>query len=157
MGGDGSPEFLGRSVASASDVNGDGYDDILIGAPQAYGGSGRSYLVLGKPSGGATDTSVSSAHASFLGEIEGDLAGFSVASAGDVNKDGYADILIGAPDYLTARIGRAYLVLSDECAYRLAGDVNDDCRFDLVDFAISSANWLTNCDDTPTHPGCVLK
>ena len=98
-----SPEdHSGCAIAGAGDVNGDGYDDILIGAENAKGGNpweknaGRAYLFLGKSSGWAMDTSVSEADAFYHGEDANDLLGGSVAGAGDVNGDGYDDIMIGA-------------------------------------------------------------
>jgi len=100
-------DLAGTSVASAGDVNGDGYDDILIGAPEDNeGGSnaGAAYLILG-PVSGTID--LGTAHAKILGR-SWSSAGTSVASAGDVNGDGYDDILIGAPTGSTG--GRAFLV-----------------------------------------------
>ena len=113
--GEKAEDYSGR-VAGAGDVNGDGYDDILIsancnddGAPDA----GQTYLILGKASGWSMDTDLSNADASFWGEGEDDLSGSSVACAGDINRDGYDDILIGAPyddegGYLA---GQTYLIL----------------------------------------------
>jgi predicted nucleic acid-binding Zn-ribbon protein len=92
-------DYAGYSVAGAGDVNGDGYDDVLIGAHYDEGGgssSGQTYLILGKSSGWSMDTDLSNADASFIGEDSTDWSGYSVAGAGDVNDDGYYDILIGA-------------------------------------------------------------
>jgi len=97
--GEDADDASGRQVAGAGDVNGDGYDDILIGANgDDDGGSsaGQTYLVLGKASGWAMDTDLSNANASFWGEDSNDYSGFSTAGAGDVNGDGYDDIIIGA-------------------------------------------------------------
>ena len=61
----------GCSVAGAGDVNGDGYDDILIGAIVNDAGgtwAGQTYLILGNASGWAMDTDLSNAEASFIGE-----------------------------------------------------------------------------------------
>ncbi len=98
-------DYAGFSIASSGDVNGDGFDDILIGADEndesAYR-AGQAYLIFGKESGWSMDSNLANAAgASFLGERANHRAGFSVAFAGDVNGDGYDDILIGAPYYDT--------------------------------------------------------
>ena len=105
----GSSQF-GISVASAGDVNGDGYADLLVGAYLYNSGQGRAYLYLGSGSGlGATPA------LTFTGEATGDQYGLSVASAGDVNGDGYADLVVGARGYNSSQ-GRAYLYMGNESA-----------------------------------------
>jgi len=106
----------GLGVSSAGDVNGDGYDDILIGAhgsDEGGDGAGQTYLILGKPLGWSTDTPLSLADGSFIGEAAGDVSGISVSSAGDVNGDGYNDILIGAQgsDEGGDGAGQTYVIL----------------------------------------------
>ena len=96
----------GRSVSSAGDVNGDGYDDLIIGArgadPNGDSGAGETYIVYGGASapgtGGVLDLSMLDGTNGFIltGIDEGDRSGFSVSSAGDVNGDGYDDLIIGA-------------------------------------------------------------
>ena len=88
----------GYSVALINDVNGDGFDDLLISAPTGGipANAGHTYLILGKPSNWIMDDSVTNAAASFVGENEYDFSGWPVADNGDVNGDGYDDILLGA-------------------------------------------------------------
>jgi len=88
---------LGRSVASAGDVNGDGFADIIVGAPWYDGGSaleGRAWVYHGSPAGLSTSPD-------WTGNPNRSLAAFgsSVASAGDVNGDGFADVIVGAEFY----------------------------------------------------------
>jgi len=92
----------GASVASAGDVNGDGFDDLVIGAEDAgRNGSGASYVVFGKAGGFAANLNLAALNGSngfqLSGEAALDRTGQSVASAGDVNGDGFDDVVVGAP------------------------------------------------------------
>lgn len=87
-------DYAGSSVSGAGDVDGDGFDDVLVGAPLAGGdASGAAYLLFGTPSpaSGALASTVRLA-----GPSLNDEAGASVAGAGDLDGDGYVDILVGA-------------------------------------------------------------
>ncbi len=97
-------DVTGSSVASAGDFNGDGFSDLIVGAEAADPNgesSGASYLVFGKASGFGAEFELTSLDGNngfqIRGEGAGDSAGYSVASAGDVNGDGFADIVVGAP------------------------------------------------------------
>ncbi len=119
--GEDADDHSGRPVSGAGDVNGDGYDDILIGAYlDDDGGSqaGQTYLILGKPSGWAMDTDLSTADASFWGEDGNDLSGSSVSGVGDVNGDTYDDFLIGAysDNDGGSDAGQTYLILGSPTA-----------------------------------------
>ena len=101
--GEQSYDFSGRSVSGAGDVNGDGFDDLIIGANYADpdgSDSGASYVVFGKAAGwdASLDLSTLDGLTGFRldGEASGDLSGRSVAAAGDVNGDGLADVIVGA-------------------------------------------------------------
>jgi hypothetical protein len=90
--------FLGGSVANAGDTNGDGYDDAIIGAVGSDAGGidrGCAWVYLGSSTGLHEPTEANS----FCSTQNNSLFGAAVASAGDVNADGYADVLIGAPGY----------------------------------------------------------
>jgi hypothetical protein len=87
---------FGLSVASAGDVNGDGYSDVIIGAPLYSNGEnfeGAAFVFLGSQLGLFGGFWVAE------GNQENSRFGYSVASAGDVNGDGYSDVIIGAQKY----------------------------------------------------------
>jgi hypothetical protein len=144
-------DAFGASVSGAGDVNGDGYDDVIVGARLNDGGgadAGRAYVFYGGVSPDAIADLI------LTGEAAGDFFGVSVRGAGDVNGDGYADVIVGAygndagGDYA----GRAYvyfggvvpnstadLTLTGEAAGNYfgqsvsgAGDVNGDGYGDLI-------------------------
>ena len=98
-------EYSGWSVSNAGDVNGDGFDDVIVGAPKAdpYGlpSAGSSYVVFGKATGFVATLDLSNLDSNdgfrLDGEAAGNESGRSVSGAGDVNSDGFADLIVGAP------------------------------------------------------------
>ena len=142
--GEGGNNLFGYSVSGAGDVNNDGFADVIIGAlGNSAGGidAGRAYVYSGQ-TGGLLYT--------FTGEAAYDLFGIS-AGAGDVNNDGFADVIVGASrhDAGGTNTGRAYVysgqtgallytftgeAAADQFGYSVsgAGDVNDDGYADLI-------------------------
>jgi methionine-rich copper-binding protein CopC len=117
--GEAETSLFGFSVSSAGDINGDGFKDMIIGCPQAKPNgeaSGSSYVVFGKAASFGNVMSVSSLNGAngfrIDGVAAGDLAGESVSSAGDINGDGFGDLIIGASgtDLHGTRSGSAYIL-----------------------------------------------
>ncbi len=157
--------YFGVSVSTAGDVNGDGYSDVIIGAPYYDNGQtdeGRAYVYYGSASG-------LSATANWTAESDQISAwfGYSVSTAGDVNGDGYSEIIIGAPSYDNGQTneGRAYvyhgsagglsttanwMAESDQASawfgnsVSTAGDVNGDGYSDVIIGAPSYDNGETD-------------
>jgi len=139
--GQGATDKTGFSVASAGDVNGDGLADLITGAdysdPAAGSNAGRTYVVFGKASTSAIDLSaIDGGSAGFVinGQCVGDRSGYSVASSGDVNGDGLADLIVGAPfgdPSSRADAGRTYVVFGkgSSTAINLSAIVNGSGGF----------------------------
>jgi hypothetical protein len=118
--GAGATSQLGASVAGAGDVNGDGFDDVILGAAFAdrsgNDNTGRAFLVFGRSGFSPTLDLITLNGANGL-TLDGDtaegLAGFDVSGAGDVNGDGFDDVIVGAPWANTSpnvNAGAGYLV-----------------------------------------------
>jgi hypothetical protein len=111
--------YYNFSVGPAGDVDGDGLADVIVGNPAADGGaseSGRIYVVFGKAGGDAVELAALDTDGTGFaidGEQAYDWAGNSVRTAGDVDGDGLADVVIGATDVYDGGIayaGRTYVV-----------------------------------------------
>ncbi len=145
-------EGFGKTVSSAGDVNGDGFDDVLVGDPDANNGDvvggGRVYLFLGSLTGPSNQP-----HQILRGLFPSGYFGWGANTAGDTNADGFDDVIISQPGFVGAEgfIGRALVLLGsatglgeepvwvtdlDEgygvSAVGTAGDVNGDGYADII-------------------------
>jgi len=139
---------LGWSVASAGDVNSDGLDDLIFGAPYddtTATDAGVAYVVFGTAHGGLSHlTEVRAGNGGYIiyGAAAGDMAGFAVAGGKDINGDGIDDVVIGAPyaNDLTStyvQAGRVYVLFG-------RGDSN------------TTAIYLSEIASESDHSGYVL-
>ena len=153
------------AVASAGDINGDGFSDVVIGAPWADNTSnndeGRVLIFLGSATGLSTTAS-----SSLWGGSNGPYFGWSAAGAGDVNSDGFDDIIVGASRYSNGQnqegqvllfrggpggieTAPAWRIESNQAGAMLgssvasAGDVNGDGFGDVIVGASSYSNQQT--------------
>lgn len=151
------------SVSGAGDVNSDGFDDVIVGAPSeddVYTSAGRAYVFNGQ-----TGDLIHSLYS--LNEEQGGYFGISVSGVGDVDSDGYDDVIIGAelegPGSSLFGAGRAYVfsgqtgniiytlaapVENDSlwfgCSVSGAGDVNSDGYDDVIVGAEGANNVYTH-------------
>lgn len=173
-----SGDQTGYSVSGVGDVNNDGYDDVIIGAPGYSSSGGIVYLIYGS-------SSLRNINLAFLGTagitIIGETAsqaGYSVSNAGDLNKDNYTDIIIGAPGYSSSK-GRAYIIYGNNNLTNItlnnltvaqgilitganegdmagfsvsgAGDINNDGYDDVI---IGASGYYVN-EDKPNENGAA--
>ena len=143
---------FGFSVSTAQDVNGDGFDDVIIGAAYErtyYSGEGKVFLFLGSESG----LSETPAWVSRGDKKPGGWLGFSVASAGDVNNDGFADVIFGAPGDIMSYNGwpgKAYMHTGSSygiCDPGAACDDGDACTHDDTCSDGKCSGTAYTCDD----------
>lgn len=143
--GPASESQTGRSVADAGDFNGDGFDDVIVGAPEHTPGdrlrAGAVYVVFGGTGNDPSDVDLEpgSAEERFTridGEMRLDNAGTSVRGAGDVNGDGVDDVIVGAPggDPLGRfNAGAAYVVYGTQTPDPPNVDLaTDEARFQRI-------------------------
>lgn len=161
--GDAGGDQAGLSVSGVGDVNGDGIEDVIVGAPQGDDGgfdNGEAYVIYGQTGAtrGTLDLSGLTANDGFIiqGDAFYDNAGRSVSGAGDVNGDGIADLIVGAPsgDDGGVNAGEAYVVYGQAGATRTALSLNSlaasdgfiiqgGAAFDYAGYSVSGAGDVT--------------
>lgn len=118
----------GISVSGVGDVNGDGVDDVIIGAQDAGYEAGQSYVVFGSRQPWARSMELGDLNGvnGFIlnGMNRGDKSGLSVSGAGDVNGDGIADFVVGAC-YANDKAGQSYVVLGSQERWSRSVGLND--------------------------------
>lgn len=134
MDGEGLGDHFGFSINQAGDVNGDGIDDLIVGAIYAKTGeannkTGRAYVVFGQATsfGSSLDVGALDGSNGFVMDGLGadDELGISVGSAGDINGDGFSDVVVGAVynDVNGTRSGQAYVVFGKNTAFGASVDL----------------------------------
>jgi hypothetical protein len=139
-------DYMGNSLGAAGDVNGDGYNDLIAGASIYDSTTGSSYLWLGSPTGFKAVKNAKDADWRKTGENSGDRFGGAVASAGDVNGDGYDDIIVGA-HYYSSQKGKVYVWHGSGHVQR---GVYDSPVFNLAETA--NMDWLRLTWDPISQP-----
>jgi hypothetical protein len=134
--------WLGSAVASAGDVNADGYDDLVVGGVNGFQGTepGIVQVYLGSASGPASEPILEVVGDGFLTHL-----GSAVSPAGDVNGDGFSDLLAGEPDFdlsdTVESVGRTYLFAgkASGVAAGAAWHVQGEHQFQGVGTSVASA------------------
>lgn len=145
----------GRSVSGAGDVNGDGRADVIVGAHQADNNgrnlSGSVYVVFGQSTPTTVDLAALGGFGFRIdGAAAGDQAGLSVAGTGDVNGDGLADVLVGAPaPFENTATGWAYVVFgkSSTAAVDLAALGDAGFRIDGSEVGAGAGTGVSGAGD----------
>jgi hypothetical protein len=144
---------LGHSVATAGDVNGDGFSDVIVGAPFYHNGQsneGRAFVFHGSASGLSGGPNAGPLDADWTAESDQASAnlGFSVATAGDVNGDGFSDLVVGAPFYDNGQTDEGRAFVYHGSASGLSGAPNADPN---------DADWTAESDQASAELGISVR
>jgi len=131
-------QIVGYQYSSAISINNAGQ---IVGEAEDTEGNYRATLFDPTGAGNNIDLNI----------LIDPASGWMLISASDINNSGW---IVGQginPQ------GESHAFLLVPCRYKLAGDLNDDCKVDFADFALMAANWLVDCREDPTNPACVPK
>jgi hypothetical protein len=136
--GEGTWQFFGQSVSTAGDVNGDGYDDVIVGAECHDSRTGRAYIYYGgSPMDGITNLILT-------GENANDNFGHCVSEAGDVNGDGFSDVIVSANGF-NQNTGRVYVYLGAPAMDNIADlTLDGEDRWNYFGSSVSKAGDVNN-------------
>ena len=139
---------VGAGMAGAGDVNGDGYDDVIVGAGRWNGGlydEGRVFVYYGSPTGLGTTANWSAESNQYMAAY-----GWAVSTAGDINGDGYDDIIVGAGnfDHGQTNEGRTFMYLGSSTGLSCGAG----CPVD----ATAAAAWTFESDQNNAGPGTAV-
>ena len=125
-------EQFGFSTSNAGDINNDGYDDIIVGAPYSdWNGynSGAAYVYYGYSNFDSSNLNPDDANVTIVGE-EGSLFGWSVSGDGDVNNDTFDDVIVGAPEAtIEGGMGGTYVFYGGDSINKTVYAIESNVRF----------------------------
>ncbi|MDP6935681.1 MAG: integrin alpha, partial [Myxococcota bacterium] len=151
FGGEAEMDYAASYVSDCGDVDGDGLDDLLVGAranDEMGSNAGKAYVILGVSLGVTDSMALSDADHTLLGENADDYAGRSLSGAGDVDGDGLDDLVVGVPenDDVADKSGKACVVLGPSLTAATALSLADADYTFLGENADDVAGWSVDGD-----------